>query len=542
MSEATNRKRMKITLNLRMGLALMIIPGFFHVTHAQLSPGDLTEVHAHLEGISNCTKCHSLGNKVTNEKCLDCHTEISARLKENAGYHASKDVAGKACVSCHSDHHGRNFEIIRFDKDQFNHNLTGYKLEGAHAKAACTDCHKPANIRDAGIRKKKYTYLGLNRQCTPCHEDYHQSTLGTSCDKCHGMEAFKPAGKFSHDKANFVLTGQHKEVACERCHPVTSRNDKQFRQFTGIPFKECSSCHEDSHQGRFGPSCSDCHTTTSFFAVKGMEHFDHARTGFPLENQHAKLACSSCHKKRFTTPLKHEKCTDCHEDYHEGEFVREGEVRSCADCHTTKGFKQARFTIDQHNAGSFVLKGSHLATPCFECHKTNDKWRFRSIGTRCSECHQDVHYPEISENFYPDAACESCHNEEMWNDITFDHDKTVFPLTGKHKNQSCRSCHFQGEDPSSMVQKFSSLDSTCIACHDDQHFGQFQVDGITACSRCHITEEWKIDPFDHDQKTAFKLEGKHAEIPCSDCHKPITKNEQTYILYKLGGTQCENCH
>jgi hypothetical protein len=38
---------------------------------AQISPGDLSNPHSNLEGISNCTQCHVLGNKQTNEKCLD---------------------------------------------------------------------------------------------------------------------------------------------------------------------------------------------------------------------------------------------------------------------------------------------------------------------------------------------------------------------------------------------------------------------------------------------------------------------------------------
>ena len=47
---------------------------------AQLSPGDLTTAHSHLDGISNCTQCHVLGNKVSSEKCLVCHTEIKERI------------------------------------------------------------------------------------------------------------------------------------------------------------------------------------------------------------------------------------------------------------------------------------------------------------------------------------------------------------------------------------------------------------------------------------------------------------------------------
>src|SRR5512139_2822916 len=88
---------------------------------AQISPGDLAQPHSALEGMSNCTQCHTLGAKVSNEKCLTCHTEIKERVDANKGYHSSSEVKAKSCVACHNDHHGRTFEIIRFDKQNFDH-------------------------------------------------------------------------------------------------------------------------------------------------------------------------------------------------------------------------------------------------------------------------------------------------------------------------------------------------------------------------------------------------------------------------------------
>jgi len=126
---------------------------------AQISPGDLANVHAYLEGVSNCTKCHDVGNKVTREKCLACHDDIKQNIINKKGYHASAEVKGKACVVCHNDHHGRNFKIIRFDKKTFKHSKAGFDLKGAHAKQECKACHKPAFIKDARLKTKSTTYL-----------------------------------------------------------------------------------------------------------------------------------------------------------------------------------------------------------------------------------------------------------------------------------------------------------------------------------------------------------------------------------------------
>jgi len=101
---------------------------------AQISPGDLTKAHADLEGISNCTKCHEIGEKVLSSKCLDCHKEIKSLVIANRGYHAYSEVKKRECASCHNEHHGRNFRIVNFNEDDFDHNKTGFKLTGAHYK------------------------------------------------------------------------------------------------------------------------------------------------------------------------------------------------------------------------------------------------------------------------------------------------------------------------------------------------------------------------------------------------------------------------
>ncbi|MBT7040509.1 MAG: hypothetical protein HN921_11775, partial [Bacteroidetes bacterium] len=73
-----------------------------------ISPGELAEAHAHLEGTGNCTECHTMGKRVSNNKCLDCHKDINQRIEQKSGYHASKEVTSEKCIKCHSDHHGKN--------------------------------------------------------------------------------------------------------------------------------------------------------------------------------------------------------------------------------------------------------------------------------------------------------------------------------------------------------------------------------------------------------------------------------------------------
>lgn len=508
---------------------------------AQISPGPLAAVHANLEGISNCTHCHTLGSKVTNDKCLACHTELKARVDPGKGYHSSTEVKGKNCTSCHSDHHGVNFQILRFDKEKFNHNLAGFPLIGAHAKRSCKDCHKAEFIANPKIKSKKFTYLGLNTACMNCHTDYHQKSITAPCQDCHDFNAFKPATKFNHAMAIYRLLGMHQAVACEKCHPVTMTNNVKFQQFTGIQFKQCSNCHTDPHKGQFGLNCNSCHSETSFHTVKGIGNFDHAKTQFPLENKHQAVPCKSCHKNNIADPLKHDKCYDCHTDYHAGQFVKQGIPVDCSACHTTKGFPGSSFTIEQHNTAVFKLEGAHLATPCFACHKKQEKWSFRQIGSRCADCHNDIHEGIIDLKYYPEKKCSACHNPTRWSNIAFDHSQTRFALSGPHAALSCRACHFRKDSTGTEHQQFSEMQANCSGCHRDNHNKQFENNGITDCMRCHTADIWKIPAFDHN-KTAFRLDGKHQNVACAKCHKSVTEGNITYILYKIKDTRCESCH
>ncbi len=525
----------------RKAILVLLVLGGIRPATAQISPGPLAAVHSRYEGLSNCTLCHSLGDQVTNAKCLACHTDLKARIDQNQGYHVSAEVKGKNCTTCHSDHHGLTFQIVRFNKATFNHANTGFRLLGTHAKQECSACHKPEFIADRSIRAKKSTYLGLNTACLTCHTDYHQKTLSSDCGSCHNNEVFRPAPGFSHTRTQFPLVGMHQAVPCVKCHPVTTLNGASFQRFAGIEFASCTNCHADVHQGQFGQDCRKCHSEQSFHTIKGMSNFDHSKTAFPLVDKHQGVPCKSCHKGNLTDPLPHSRCTDCHSDYHHGQLMAQDKPRDCSECHSTKGFTESSFTIERHNMGPFALQGAHLATPCFTCHKKQDLWNFRGIGLRCNDCHQDVHQSFIDPKYYPDKSCQVCHNPEAWTEVTFDHSVTGFPLSAVHATQTCRACHFKVSPDGKELQQFSTLTSNCTQCHQDKHFGQFDVNGTTDCLKCHTLEAWKIAFFDHN-KTAFKLDGQHQMVPCAKCHKNVTSGGQSYVLYKIGDTRCEHCH
>jgi hypothetical protein len=615
-----NKLKRKISyygFNHRFWFAVIILMQSFAAL-GQLSPGKLAKPHTHLEGLSNCTKCHELGEKVSEKKCLDCHKELRARISQNKGYHVSKEIKGKSCISCHSDHHGVNFEMIRFDKKAFNHKLTGYELKDKHKIEDCAKCHRDENIKDPAIKKLKKTFLGLDQKCLSCHEDYHQKTLSNDCVQCHDYKGFKPAPLFKHNKTEFPLNGAHEKVKCESCHKKEVRGGQEFQKFSGIPFKNCNACHQDPHKGEFGQNCKTCHNEVSFQQIKSNSGFNHSLTGFDLQGKHKAIDCRACHDNRpgtkgtykefenvqkiscvlchkdehenifgntcdechdqfsfkirngftgfnhsltgfvlenkhqavdckkchtgakMTDPLLHNRCADCHKDYHQGDFLNTP-YTDCASCHSTTGFNESSFDFEKHEKSTFPLSGAHMATPCIACHKKTNTWKFRDIGTKCADCHTNIHDGYMDVKYIPDNDCRKCHDDQTWKQISFEHDQTGFRLEGKHKAASCRNCHFEYNNGQLVTQKFEFKDTSCVSCHQNVHDIQFEVDGKTDCNRCHGFEKWDRSNFNHNN-AAFKLEGAHEQLSCEKCHLKEQRNGKELVIYKTGKLECADCH
>ncbi|NDP20071.1 MAG: cytochrome C [Paludibacter sp.] len=524
--------------NILFPLGLLFL--FLLKTSAQISPGDLSKSHSSLDGVSNCTKCHSLNNKVTRDKCLDCHKEIKALIVAKKGYHASSEVLGKECSSCHNDHHGREFKMVRLNKKLFNHKLTGFTLTGKHAKLECNSCHKAEFIKDPDFKKKASTYMGLNQNCLSCHDDYHQGKLSSKCASCHNFDSFKNATGFDHSKTRFPLLGKHKNVDCLKCHKTETVNGKVEQNFKGLKFGNCNECHQDVHENKLGKNCKQCHSEESFYFNKNMKAFNHDKTNFKLVGKHKQVDCNSCHKKKLTTAFKHNRCTDCHTDYHKGDFKVNGKSPDCDECHTLDGFALSTYSLEKHNK-KFVLDGAHEATLCQACHKKPSGLTFKNMGKNCIDCHKNIHKGYIEEKFMPNNDCSACHNTKNWTSVKFDHNRTNYKLEGKHAEATCDKCHYGKNEKGQRTQQFAGISQECSSCHKDSHVGQFAVNGKTDCAKCHGFDNWESTKFDH-MNSRFALDGAHQTVACDECHKPEMNTLGKYVKYKFNDISCASCH
>lgn len=524
-----------------------------------ISPGDLSRAHAAYDNLKSCTRCHSAQQRLSASACLTCHTELNARVEKSKGFHGRLPAEDReTCQSCHHEHQGRSFAIVDWTPSKFEHSRTGFALRGKHANATCESCHDTKKIVAEDVRRmleqhpNAHTYLGLPTTCQSCHQDPHKEKLGSDCKTCHDETSWRMGSRFDHDKTGFPLTGRHEKVECKQCHPVAA-SGALLPDFPPVAHEQCTACHQDPHDKRFGARCDSCHTTASWHALKreAQERAFHAKTRFPLQGAHASTPCTSCHgpfgrghPAKFKG-LPFAQCTACHADAHGGQLA--GKTGACERCHTVAGFEPASFDPKSHDR--FPLTGAHAAVGCAECHAETfrdkhppekapgrvlaaSKIDFHPAHAACQTCHKDPHAGQFAPR-----TCEGCHGTESFHALAFDHDKeTKFPLTGAHSSAACGECHTRTK-PQDPV-RFATTPTACSECHGDPHYGQLP----RACDGCHRTTTFTEVTFDHE-KTKFPLVGKHEKAACERCHPKIEVRPGLVVQRFVPTPQkCAACH
>ncbi len=201
-----------------------------------------------------------------------------------------------------------------------------------------------------------------------------------------------------------------------------------------------------------------------------------------------------------------------------------------------------------------VIEGhAKVEADCKQCHIRFDK--SAQVGL-CNECHRDV-AKDFALNRgrhgrLEEQECRVCHTDHRgrkfnitpFDEKKFDHRLTDFELKGGHARPEvvCADCHLP-------AIKYRDAPSACVACHkkDDAHKGKLG----TQCANCHTDSDWKTARFNHSL-TTFPLLGKHADVPCKDCHAdPNFKGAPSACIachkkddkHKAQfGAKCEACH
>ncbi len=427
---------------------------------------------------------------------------------------------------------------------KFDHAKTGYILRGKHEQLKCRQCHRAENIAEQnryknGNKNLNRTFLGLSEKCITCHEDQHKGQFEQSCETCHSLNKWKPVQTFDHQKTAFPLSGGHRNVTCSKCHPV---NEKKEMHFKPVKHDACRDCHRDPHQAKFGNQCEKCHSTTAWRG-KVKKGFNHDMTRYPLRGKHQQVVCEKCHfPGRPLKNIGYKFCRDCHRDVHRGVFADHASKGACESCHTIEGFSPSTFGLPEHQKSGYPLAGSHLAVPCIACHKSaGGALRFSFTNKDCQVCHVNPHGEEAGNlsTLSVSKGCAFCHGFEGWQDVTYDHGKTAFPLNGKHAAIKCSECH---KKSGIGMLRFSGLKKDCNICHTDIHQGQFRSDSGVDCAACHTPKDWLAENFNHNRDSRFKIEGAHRFVACGKCHPIVEDKGVKFTRYKPLEITCAACH
>jgi hypothetical protein len=348
-----------------------------------------------------------------------------------------------------------------------------------------------AQLLSPGPLSRAHASIDTDNDCGKCHASGKQ-VVAQLCLDCHkDLAAELAASRGLHGK-------QYKGQSCETCHVEhVGKNAKLIRWPGG-----------------------------------GAEKLDHALTGWPLVEAHAKVTpCAKCHTK--SSPLgkpvflaTSAACASCHKDPHAGAFGGD-----CAKCHGQTEFKGFVRQAFDHQLARFKLTGKHATVECEKCHRgTPAMWKPVEFAT-CESCHQDPHGGQ----FKP-QPCTKCHDTASWQ-VATDAIKANHPklsLAAGHANVACKTCHDRGND------KPPSKGSRCESCHGPIHIAKFG----DRCEGCHASIKWVGLPEsigrDNHGKTRYPLEAKHAAVACAKCHAPGKPQAQRYR--NVGFATCATCH
>ncbi len=397
------------------------------------------------------------------------------------------------------------------------------ELVQSHAKweEECSKCHV------------RFDRAAQDRLCMDCHKEvgqdmrdrsgFHGRQKPQACRTCHTDHKGRAARialldkpKFDHAQTDYALRGKHAKVECEKCHEPK----KKYRQASS----DCNACHkkDDVHKGSLGVKCTDCHTENDWKEAK----FDHDKTHFALTGKHVDTKCVDCHKKGADYKDAPRTCVGCHRKDDDGRKGHKGLYgEKCESCHNAKAWKPATFNHDTDT--KYALYGKHRSTKCGDCHSGH--LYKEKLGTACIDCHKQDDDGLKGHKGSLGRDCAACHTERGWKEKgKFDHDKTKFPLLGKHVDTKCADCH--------KSTNYKEAAKDCIGCHkkDDKHEATLGA----KCESCHIERDWKTTTtrFDHD-KTKFKLRNAHAakKVVCKDCHRDLKHYRDTPL-------DCHACH
>ncbi|MBI4985175.1 MAG: hypothetical protein HZC24_07485, partial [Rhodocyclales bacterium] len=430
---------------------------------------------------------------------------------------------------------------------QFNHNATGFPLEGAHVRERCESCHVQGVFRGtprdcavchvAGGRApgKATTHIPTTRACDTCHRSIvwspttfrHLPTQGVApggCIECHSgvFRAQNAVGK--------PLTHPVTSAACDACHKTGAWLPAGYTHALADAGK-CATCHNGARAtGKAAShipttvSCDACHSTGIAWAPISVS----------ISSLHAVMA----------GPVARGNCAICHSGALVGQNAQikppthVATTQQCDTCHSASVTSWATATLD-HDAVT-----PPVANRCSTCHGVNALGKPTShvpTGAQCDTCHTNTGAFKPAQMNHVGLAgqCASCHNGAYTFANAQAKAATHIPTTGQ-----CDVCHVAGfVNWSPVAMNHAGTAGRCAACHSGGYVAQnaqskptTHVATTAPCDTCHkSTTSWATATFNH-AAAATPVAGR-----CATCHNSAAALGKP-VSHIPTGAQCDTCH
>jgi len=427
--------------------------------------------------------------------------------------------------------------------------------------AACGKCHAAVLARVGSGR-------GLHGSaeasaCADCHGEHHGAETRLLDARSFARAGVVDVAAYDHsDLPGFALTGQHRGLACRRCHPAADDLDPPAARYLGLT-AACAGCHADPHHGAYGSGCAECHGQEHAF--RDVPGFGHAV--LPLRGGHAAVRCAGCHAEnteRAVAALRQDPrpartCDQCHRNPHLPEKVTLAPAAllltqsgDCARCHRATAWDEARPTAAEHARLGFPLRRAHAGVECGACHGGPGSAPAYAGAApsvdACGSCHGHPHRPELVRQATVTSGvgggCAGCHSDAhlRFAEGTIglaQHAFAGFALTAPHAGIACAKCHAGA----TTAERFPGrAPADCRACHRDVHRGQFDHEPrYGQCTACHEAARFSPHTFDVEAhaRTAFALTGAHAAVGCTRCHAEVADGAR---MFHGTARACAACH
>ena len=395
-----------------------------------------TSCHAFTAGVpALATRDSARGTLVPGKaECLGCHK----MQKVLADFDEAKDPHGGKCGTCHNPHVQKTaaaavkscttagchanwrdepFHVGASHKQIAAQCLTCHVPHAAKVDASnCEGCHQSVRARGRLRPPLPFdTTKALKRAdatTTPGPPDAayadsrHSVMMGSTRGGGPSVESSDDATLFERDDvrpaAYYADAGlsrpppgmadpfphaRHAKLACLVCHETGTG----VGRLTFKPPRGCAICH---HQAPTSGSCSTCHKTNEYTAVKHATmtvtvpgHEPQPRPVDFFHALHTKRTCLECHTTPVTRALSaaQAQCKDCHTDHH-------AVGRNCSACHRIADPKFAHRTLeaahqrcDACHTATTVAELTPTRSFCSTCHATKAKGHYDQ--KECSVCH-----------------------------------------------------------------------------------------------------------------------------------------------------------